>query len=135
MADINSPFGPVYFVSGDAINPLTLVPNTFVLTANGPQTVPNMKYWETIIKPPTLTTGGAGAFVLNLTLDTEQLRNGAKLLVDVTTTGTETVAYGTGFFPGQAGITGVAGKNFIHRFTYDSISKTFKATGVPIQVN
>ena len=133
MADINSPFGYVYFVSGDAINPLALVPNTFVLTANGPQTVPNMKYWKTVIKPPTLTAGPA--FVLNLTLDTDQLRHGAELLVDVTTTGTETVAYGTGFFAGQAGITGVAGKNFIHEFTYDSVSKTFKATGLPKQVN
>lgn len=134
MADINSPFGYVYYLSGDAANPITLVPNAVVITANGPQSIP-VKYWETIIETPTLTTGGAGAFVLNLVLDTDQLRAGAKLTLITNTTGTETVAYGTGFFPGQAGITGVAGKYFTQSFIYSIKTKSFLATGPSIQLN
>lgn len=113
---VNSPFSYVDIPSG--------------LTSNNTQTIA-VNAWETIIIPPTLTAGPD--FTLNLTLDTAQLRIGAKLTVIVTTTATETVTYGTGFLAGQTGITGVAGKTFVQTFIYNGSS--FIATSASKQVN
>lgn len=97
------------------------------LTATGAQAV-TIENQNTILKTPTIT----GGITFNLTISSE-LKSGAVIWVVVKTTGTETVTYGTGFFDGQTGITGVAGKTFSQLFIYDGTD--FKAASAKIQLD
>jgi hypothetical protein len=67
---------------------------------------------------------------LNLTID-PGVKKGAKIYLEVATTGTETTIAGTGMT--FVTIVGVAGKTKVVELVYDGT--TFKPTGTPVQIN
>lgn len=63
-----------------------------------------------------ITTEATGSRTINLTLSSE-LRNGAELLIETKTNGTETTVYGTSIT--STTLTGVAGKTFSQKYTFN----------------
>ena len=100
---------------------------TLTLSATGAQAL-TINNSVTVIDG--VTNSATGNRTINLTVNGE-IKAGAKILVKVKTTGTQTTTFGTGFTAPV--ITGVAGKTFTQGFSYDGT--TFYPDGTAVQVD
>jgi hypothetical protein len=78
-----------------------------------------------------VTTVATGSRTLNLTIDTDSVSAGAKIVIESKTTGTETLVFGTGIT--GVTLTGVAGKTFVMEAVYNGT--VFEISGTPVQID
>lgn len=78
-----------------------------------------------------VTVIATGNRTINLTIDTEVVKVGARLIVASKTTGTETTIFGTNIT--GATITGVAGKTKVTEFVYTGAE--FVNSSTPVQID
>lgn len=101
---------------------------TIALTATGTQalTIANeVTYIDGV------TVEATGNRTLNLTIDTDNIGVGARLIVASKTNGTETTIFGTSIT--GATVTGVAGKTKVTEFVYTGTA--FVNSGTPVQID
>ena len=112
--------GKVHNPFGDA--------DVVALTATGAQAL-------TIENNPTLVDGvtveATGNRTLNLTIDTDSVSIGARIVVQSKTNGTETTIFGTDIT--GVTVTGVAGKTKNTEFVYNGTA--FVNSGTPVQID
>lgn len=111
---VRSPFGAV---------------ETLELTATGDQDLTIVNGGVTYIDG--VTNIATGNRTINLTIDTDVVEVGARLIVASATTATETTIFGTNIT--GATITGVAGRTLVTEFVYTGTA--FVNSGTPVQID
>lgn len=101
---------------------------TIALTATGVQA---LSISNEVTYVDGVTVEATGNRTLNLTIDTDNLAVGARIIVASKTNGTETTIFGTNMT--GATITGVTGKTFVTEFVYTG--SAFVNSGTPVQID
>jgi hypothetical protein len=113
--------------AGQVKNPFGAA-EVIVLTATGDQAL-------TIVNEVTYIDGATniatGNRTLNLTIDTDNINVGSRLIVASKTTATETTIFGTNIT--GATITGVAGKTKVTEFVYNG--SVYVNSNTPVQID
>jgi hypothetical protein len=114
-------------ISGQVKNPFGAA-EVIALTATGAQAI-------TVVNELTYIDGqtvqATGSRTINLTIDTDNINIGARLIVASKTAATETTVFGTNIT--GATITGVAGKTKVTEFVYNGSAYINSST--PVQID